>query len=251
MKRLTTEEFINKAKQVHGDKYIYSKTTYLNNKTKIIIICPIHGEFKCTPHNHLRGHHCPLCSGHSNLVQGIGINDIGCNSKTVLYKKWSRMLARCYDSKYHEKYPTYIKCEVCDEWKKLSRFKEWFDKNYIDGYELDKDILIKGNKLYSPDTCCFVPREINGFLTKSDNARGKFPIGVCFYKPTNKYKADICFKGVRKSLGCFTTKEEAFNAYKNKKEKYIRELATEYFSKGLISDKVYNVLLSYEVKIDD
>lgn len=251
MKRLTTKEFIEKAKKIHGDRYDYSKVVYVNNKTKVTIVCPIHGDFEQVAGNHLNGSNCPICAGKTSLVQGVGINDLGCSSKSILYKKWNRMLTRCYSSKYHEQFPTYTDCEVCEDWKTLSKFKEWFDANYVEGYELDKDILVKGNKIYSPETCCFLPREINGFLTKSDKARGELPIGVCFYKPNGKYKSSIAIKGQIKHLGYFNSSNEAFKVYKHEKELHIRELALDYFSKNLIPNKVYEALLLYEVEEND
>lgn len=161
------------------------------------------------------------------------------------------MLTRCYSPKYHEQFLTYTNCKVCEDWKTLSKFKEWFDKNYIEGYELDKDILVKRNKVYSPETCCFIPREINGFLTKSNKVRGSFPIGVCFYKPNGKYKASIAIRGKVKHLGYFETPVEAFEAYKKEKESHVKELASEYFSKNLIPEQVYKALLSYIVESFD
>ena len=100
------------------------------------------------------------------LLYNVGINDyigkVNINGKIEkFYKVWQSMLSRCYDPKYHNRNPAYIGCKVCKEWYSLTAFKKWFDKNYIEDYELDKDILIEGNKLYSPDTCCFVPKEIN------------------------------------------------------------------------------------------
>ncbi len=61
-KKLTTEEFIERARKVHGDKYDYSKVEYVNSKTKVCIICPVHGEFWMTPNMYLYGQECPKCS---------------------------------------------------------------------------------------------------------------------------------------------------------------------------------------------
>ena len=61
-KRITTEQFIEEAKKIHGDKYDYVKVVYINKHTKVCIICPIHGEFWQTPNNHLQGHGCPYCT---------------------------------------------------------------------------------------------------------------------------------------------------------------------------------------------
>lgn len=69
-KTLTTEEFIEKARKIHGDKYDYSKVKYINTHTKVCIICPKHGEFWQTPNCHLDGKGCPLCN-ESHLERDI------------------------------------------------------------------------------------------------------------------------------------------------------------------------------------
>ena len=160
------------------------------------------------------------------------------------YNCWSSMLKRCYDKKHQEKIPTYIGCMVDEKWHNFQNFAEWFDENYIDGWQLDKDILIKENKVYSPKTCCFVPKEINYILTKRDSKRGDFPIGVCKWK-NGKYRGS--FK--QKTLGYYKTPEEAFQAYKTEKEKHIKEVADKW--KNLISEKVYKAMYNYKVEITD
>ena len=97
---------------------------------------------------------------------------------TKEYSVWLSMLTRCYNSRFLKNNETYIGCEVCDEWLEFQNFAEWFHQNYKDGYQLDKDLLTKGNKIYSPETCCFVPQEINLLLVRRQNRRGKYPIGV-------------------------------------------------------------------------
>ena len=119
----------------------------------------------------------------------------------------------------------------------------------LSGWELDKDILQKGNKLYSKDTCCFVPHEINMLLTKRDNARGEYPIGVCFHKASGKFMAYLTINGKMKFLGRFTTPEEAFQAYKLAKEAYIKAVAEKW--KHLLDNRVFQALMVYEVAIDD
>lgn len=176
---------------------------------------------------------------------------------TRVYKTWRNMLQRCYDKKYHKKYPTYIGCEVCNEWLNFQNFAEWDKDNYyiIEGEQmhLDKDILIKHNKIYSPDTCIFVPERINILFTKCDNARGKSVIGVT---PVNeKYMARCNIfnpktgKSKREYLGIYDTELEAFKVYKYYKEENIKEV-TDYF-KGQIPERLYNGLYNYEVEITD
>ena len=97
-------------------------------------------------------------------VYGVGIcdsNSMENGQKSRCYSVWREMLRRCYDSKYHERKPTYIDCSVHQDWHFFSNFKEFYDTNYREGYELDKDLLVPGNKIYSKDNCRFVPKIIN------------------------------------------------------------------------------------------
>ena len=185
---------------------------------------------------------------------GEGKYKVKINGKyTKYYKVWNRMLCRCYDPKYIQKHPTYEQSKVCDEWLNFQVFAEWLDENYYKIGEqimnLDKDILCKGNKIYSPDTCVFAPQNINKLFTKRDNDRGNCPVGVYYDKPTKKYKAQCTVNGKNKYLGRYDTPEEAFQVYKNFKEKYIKEVAKEY--KNIIPTKLYNAMITYEVEIDD
>jgi hypothetical protein len=118
---------------------------------------------------------------------------------------------------------------------------------------LDKDILFKGNKIYSPETCCFVPNEINVLLCKNDSKRGKMPIGVYERKMVNGYKYVAYVNNTKKHfhLGTFDTPKEAFQAYKSAKEAYIKEMATQYYKDGKITERVYDALMKYEVEITD
>lgn len=166
---------------------------------------------------------------------------------------WHKIIERCHSEKWHKKRPTYIGCSVCEDWLLYSNFKKWFDDSangYKKGYQVDKDILIKGNKVYSPETCCFVPPFINSLLTNRKRFRGAYPIGV-FRRPNGKYFAEMTRYGKHKKLGDFFTIEEAFSAYKEAKEAYIKEVAQDYFERGLITQKVYNALLNYKIEITD
>ena len=169
------------------------------------------------------------------------------------YVTWINMLKRCYDEKLHDKNKTYMKCEVSDNFKHYENFYEWCNKQIgfnNSSWHLDKDLLIKGNKVYSEDTCVFLPQEINKALIKADKIRGDLPIGVYAHKKANKYMAQIC-NGNRNQryLGLFDTELEAFNAYKTAKEAYLRELSERY--KHQIDPRAYEALMNYEVEIDD
>ena len=189
-------------------------------------------------------------------VYGIGINDfdglVKVNGKpTKVYDRWKAMLCRCYSNNYQGKQPTYIGCYVCEEWLLFTNFKKWYETHYRLDYHLDKDILFKGNKLYSPETCSFVPQEINKLFTNRKNDRGNLPIGVCYSKKYNKFTSQINIDGKRKNLGFFNNDKEAFYAYKKEKEKNIKEMAEKYFKDRLITENIYNAMISYKVDIND
>ena len=173
--------------------------------------------------------------------------------RTKYYKYWQDMLERCYDEKYHKKQPTYKDCFVNEEAHCLQDFGAWFDENYyeIEGeqMELDKDILCKGNKEYSFNTMIFVPQRINVLFIKNDAIRGDLPIGVNYDKKSNKYRTQCQTLGHQKCLGYYNTPHEAFLAYKEFKEQYIKQVADEY--KGRIPDRLYEAMYAWEVEIDD
>lgn len=251
--RTTKEEFIRKAKAIHGDKYDYSKVEYVNNKTEVIIICPIHGEFKQRPDMHtIKGNGCRLCRSDKlkRKLFGVAIFD-GYQKRCDCYSHWYSMLMRCYSKQVQAKNIAYRGCSVCEEWLLYSNFKRWFENpenGYQDGYHLDKDILVKGNKIYSPQTCCFVPSEINSLLVNRRNFRGNNVIGVHQNKSGNYFSVcSLDNKSIR--LGTFKTEEEAFNAYKSFKEKNIKRVADKY--KNKVVPKVHQALYNYQVEIND
>jgi len=196
-------------------------------------------------------------AGNRKLVFGVGINDwigdISVDGKVIReYKLWQDMLKRCFDEKCKQKYPTYQDVTCCGEWLYLSKFigDVSMMKGYtLRGWHLDKDILIKGNKVYSKDTCCFVPQEVNSLLIKSDKTRGEYPVGVYFHKRYGKFMAQLRINDKKKFLGYFNTAEEAFQAYKAAKEAHIKAVATKW--KDQLDERVYQALINYTVSIDD
>jgi len=192
-----------------------------------------------------------------SLVYGVGVNDwtgsIWVGGKDIKeYVLWKNMLKRCFCEKFKQKYPAYEGVTCSKEWLSMTKFIEDVSQMRgfgLSGWELDKDILVKGNKLYSKDTCCFVPHEINMLLTKRDNCRGEYPVGVCFHKASGKFMAQLTINGKRKHLGLFTTPEEAFQVYKTAKEAQIKAVAEKW--KHLLDERVYLALLAYEVSSDD
>ena len=173
--------------------------------------------------------------------------------KTKEYGLWKDMLTRCYNDAYQKKQPTYKHCEVSENFKSYEYFYEWCNSQVefdVKGFDLDKDLLIKGNKVYSENTCIFIPREINTLLVKRKASRGKYLIGVYWDKTKKAFKAQVRKnKGKSERLGSFKTELEAFEAYKQAKEYFIKEQASNW--KDQIDERAYNALMNYTVEIAD
>ena len=195
---------------------------------------------------------------YSPSVFGVGILGTkyppSVNGRTTKeYKLWCHMLERCYSDTYQKKKPTYEGCEVSDKFKSYEYFYEWCHEQIgfsNEGWHLDKDLLVKGNKVYSESTCVFIPSEINSLLIKSEALRGEYLIGVYWHNASKSFIARARKnKGKSEHLGLFKTEIEAFNAYKVAKETFIKEQANKWKSK--IDPRAYNALMNYQVEIDD
>ena len=183
----------------------------------------------------------------NKLVYGVGVNDLGYRTqaweevtknggKRVLknvfickyYTVWRDMLRRCYSKKYLEINPSYIGTSICSEWLYASEFKKWMEKQDWSGKCLDKDIILPGNKLYSPETCAFVLTATNSFVVANDASRGDYHIGVSLYKPTGKYRAQCqnSFTGKKEYLGLFSTPEDAHEAWRKRKHELAQLVAS-------------------------
>lgn len=190
-------------------------------------------------------------------VYGVGYLGVGeyknftINGDNKIFKTWQGMLQRCYDEKLHKRYETYVDCTVCEEWHNFQNFAKWYKESYyeIDGEMmcLDKDIIAKGNKVYSPETCVFVPRTINICFTKTNKLRGDFPIGV--RKVKEKYGVTLSIKKKKVTNKTYKTPQEAFDVYKELKEKHIKNLANQY--KEYIPQRLYDAMMNYKVEITD
>jgi hypothetical protein len=167
------------------------------------------------------------------------------------FNKWCNIIERGYSSLLKVKQPAYKDCTVDEHWHNFQNFAQWFEDNWkphMEGWALDKDILVKGNKIYSPKTCCFVPSEINSIFVKNNINRGDCVIGVSKYK--NKYRAFVNTNSTKiRYLGTFETELEAFEAYKTAKELWIKELADKW--EDQIDPKVYKAMYDYKVEITD
>ena len=139
------------------------------------------------------------------------------------YQSWISMIKRAYS----DLHPT-THSSVCKEWLTFSVFSKWYECNYIEGYQLDKDIKIKGNKEYSPLSCMFIPHKINFLLNKQLQSKGEFPTGVNYCKQNGMYRSQISIDGKRKAIGYFTTPKKAHEAYKAEKNSEIKRKAKQY-----------------------
>lgn len=180
-------------------------------------------------------------------VCGVGINDADykvtrTSSKMVdgkrvckiewqcpFYVTWKSMIVRCYSAKHQSKRPTYKDCTVCDEWLTFPNFRAWMIQQDYKGKELDKDLLIKGNKVYSPTTCVFVSKMVNTFMCDSGAIRGNYLIGVSWNKAVGKFKALCCnpFLNKQEYLGYFDNEQEAHQTWLKRKLELAHLLAAE------------------------
>lgn len=191
----------------------------------------------------------------SSLIYGIGVNDRKYPAKvngknTREYALWQNLLARCYNPKYQRAQPTYIGCSVSKNFRKYSYFYEWARQQIgfnQEGFQLDKDLLIKGNKLYSEDACLFLPRSLNSLLNSNKATRGNLPLGVS--AKDGKFEVHCCTNKTSRYAGFFNTREEAFNAYKQAKEAFIKRQAEKW--KALIDPRAFAALMAYTVQITD
>lgn len=198
-------------------------------------------------------------SPYDKKIFGIGYlgedKKIGINNNFE-YGRWHHILERCYGENITARNITYKDCSVCNEWHNFQNFKKWFDDNYytVDNERMciDKDILIKGNKIYSPETCLIVPDNINKLFIKGSSRRGNTPIGVSIYDNVIYARMSKVINGkwTRFEIGShYSTPEQAFYAYKYEKEKHIKEVADQY--KDKIPKKLYDAMYNYVVEITD
>ncbi|AUR91528.1 hypothetical protein NVP1161O_086 [Vibrio phage 1.161.O._10N.261.48.C5] len=206
----------------------------------------------------VRGDHLKLGTikdYHQPTVFGVGV--VGDNvtkvegKTTTVYNAWTGILERCYSESLHKTHPTYKDCEVSEDWKYLDNFKVWFENHHKDGWEIDKDLLFKGNKVYSEETCRYIPKSLNNLIKENWKLSTKdLPLGVTerHHCTTNPYNASVSVgKSKRVSIGNYPTPELAFQAYKREKEKHIKTFSTELFTSGEIDSKLYEALINYEV----
>ena len=197
----------------------------------------------------------------SKLVGGWGVNDssepIGSRSSGTFkivcpyYVRWAAMINRAHNPVYQEVQKTYQGVIICEEWRFFSNFKAWMEQQDWEDYQLEKDILGDG-KLYSPETCCFVPQRFNALLTQRGNARGDYPLGVHYNKARKPYKA-TCHDGTgHVYLGRFCCPYEAHKAWQQKKISVIRHSVRDWMesSRPPHRQEIPEALLSKASKIE-
>lgn len=182
----------------------------------------------------------PILFGVGFMGEGVYKSRDGSNKKTKSYNTWKTMLERCYREERTHRNKMYSETVVCEEWHNYQNFAKWFENNYVEGFQLDKDILKKGDKVYSPETCCFVPQEINIFFIKDRSSIGEYPVGVHLNKKSGTYVTRITNFGKRIALGSFKTIKEAEETYLKAKKEYGSKLAEKW--KNFLTEDVYLIL---------
>ncbi len=178
----------------------------------------------------------------------VGVGDFNAYDNKVItpeYRAWGGMFSRCYSKGLED--PTYKDCVVTPEWHNFQVFAEWYVSHefYGLGYHLDKDLLVRGNKVYSPSTCDMLPVEINSLLLDRRSERGEYPIGVSLLKRSGKFTAKLRIDGVTKNIGSYDTAKEAHKAYVVEKEANVKRMALSY--KDKISKQAFSALMNWKV----
>lgn len=178
------------------------------------------------------------------LVYGVGTNDVvGVETKGCpYYSKWTNLLSRVYGARGGNRYESYRGTSVCEEWLTYSNFKRWMQGQDWVGKHLDKDLMLRGNKVYSSESCIFLPSKVNTFMCGSAASRGDYPIGVSYHRKDKKYYARCrsVETGENITLGRFDSAEMASTAYQRYKYSQAKLLAV-----GLPKDQGDALLLRY------
>jgi len=183
---------------------------------------------------------------------GVGYVGVGCYSyieHKEAYMAWRGAIVRGYCNLYKKERSTYKDCTVCEEWHNFQNFAKWYTEHECcgRGYDLDKDLLVRGNKVYSPETCTLLPNYINKLISTNYKKDSGLPIGVTMCK-NGKFKVRLNNREGNRYLGIFTDLEAAANAYAKEKEECVRKEAERL--KGTIDDMTYLALIKWSVYKD-
>lgn len=209
-----------------------------------------------------------------NLVYGWGINDADYNvviknsegkqKMCPIYSAWKDMLQRCNSYKFKEKKQNakYIECFTNESWRYFIDFKTWaLRSGFEEGLRLDKDILVKGNKEYGPNTCAFVPLSVNNLLLLSKQ-REDVPLGATYSKIRQRqvnelkkpYFARLSRYGTtQRFLGFFKTSMDAHKCWQLAKADYIEDMIAWYATQSCFRTDVAAALTSrvWELRLDN
>lgn len=177
----------------------------------------------------------------------LGCSDADATRDNYIYSKWVNMMQRCYDEITHKLKPYYSSCTVCIEWQNFSNFRVWYMENAMGDrkVDLDKDILIPGNTVYSSETCTLVTHFTN---TIFENRRG-IETNIVLNNTTSKYDVTMYVLGKNEEVGSFVTEEEARQRFIDYKQDYIRKYAKK--CKGKVPNKTYEAMMNWKVEITD
>lgn len=179
-----------------------------------------------------------------------GVGYLGCNDSftgdNYIYSKWTNMMQRCYDEETHKRKPYYAPCTVEAEWHNFSNYREWHKENAMGDkkVDLDKDVLIRGNTVYSSDTCTLIPHFTNTIFEERGIATN-----IVQNNDTGKYDVFMSVLGKRKDIGSFDTEEKGKQAFFDYKKDYIKKYAKK--CKGRVPDKTYQAMMNWEIEITD
>lgn len=249
--RLKTVVKNNQGCCMHIIKYDDTRNVYVEFTDKYKYI--VHTNYKSFKNGSVRNpyynsYYEVACIGNTKTVDSNG-------KIKKSYASWQQMIRRCYDKKAsNHKYYGGNEVYVCDEWLCYENFEIWFNKNYYlckdDVMVIDKDMLFPYNKCYCPSKCCILPQRINTLILKERGCRGKYLIGVSYIDRLGKFTAQGNFSSsTNHYIGIYDTEIEAFFAYKEAKERYIKDVVLNY--KLYIPSELYDALYKYEIKITD
>lgn len=177
----------------------------------------------------------------SNIICGVGIRDIENDEDCPYQRRWKTMISRCYSTYVHKHRPSYADKVVYEPWLLFSTFKSWMDRQVFEGLELDKDILIAGSKIYSPETCCFVPSEVNNTVLLKAK-KNSLPFGVSL--TGKKFRARL-FKDKKDwDLGSYETAQEAHKVWQWAKSVQIEDTIAWYATQKSFRTDVAEALTS-------